>query len=147
MVLPVIIYGASKLRERTFDIDLGVDFKTLAGNMSQTLKKAGGIGLAGPQVSVAKNVAKQIATVGKVFPQVNQRFPIDVFSLRVLKVGYCFTAIRYLLCWVSERPNISVTFISMTCSPTGSLVGIPVRHKWLQNTGFEGLRPSGSVSA
>lgn len=56
MVLPVIIYGASKLRERTFDIDLGVDFKTLAGNMSQTLKKAGGIGLAGPQVSVLKRI-------------------------------------------------------------------------------------------
>lgn len=79
MVLPVIIYGASKLRERTFDIDLGVDFKTIAGNMSQTLKKTGGIGLAGPQVSVAKNVAKQIKPVGKDFTQVNQRFTIDIF--------------------------------------------------------------------
>lgn len=56
MVLPVILYGSSKLREKAFDIDAGVDFKTISDNMSQTLKKAGGIGLAGPQVKVLKRI-------------------------------------------------------------------------------------------
>ncbi len=56
MVLPVILYGSSKLREKTFDIDSDVDFKTISENMSQTLKKAGGIGLAGPQVGVVKRI-------------------------------------------------------------------------------------------
>ncbi|MBN1144779.1 MAG: peptide deformylase [Bacteroidales bacterium] len=56
MVLPVILYGSSLLREKAFDINAGIDFKTIAENMSQTLKKAGGIGLAGPQVNVLKRI-------------------------------------------------------------------------------------------
>ncbi len=56
MVLPVILYGSSILREKAFDIEAGIDFKAVADNMSQTLKKAGGIGLAGPQVGVVKRI-------------------------------------------------------------------------------------------
>ena len=44
------------LRKETFNIDKGDFFKEIAGNMALTLKKAGGIGLAGPQVGALKNI-------------------------------------------------------------------------------------------
>jgi len=56
MNLPIVIYGSSVLRKKAFDIDEGDNFKELATNMSLTLKNAKGIGLAGPQVGLLKNI-------------------------------------------------------------------------------------------
>lgn len=56
MNLPVILYGSSVLREKAFEIDEGDNFRELAENMSLTLKNAKGIGLAGPQVGLLKNI-------------------------------------------------------------------------------------------
>src|SRR4030042_2696998 len=56
MILPIHKYGSPVLRKETFNIDKGDFFKEIAGNMALTLKKAGGIGLAGPQVGALKNV-------------------------------------------------------------------------------------------
>lgn len=56
MNLPIIIYGSSVLREKAFEIDEGDNFEELAANMSLTLKNAKGIGLAGPQVGLLKNI-------------------------------------------------------------------------------------------
>jgi peptide deformylase len=56
MILPLIKYGSPLLRKNSFDIDAGEDFAQLAANMSHTLKNAEGIGLAGPQVGMLKNI-------------------------------------------------------------------------------------------
>ncbi|MDA3817804.1 MAG: peptide deformylase [Prolixibacteraceae bacterium] len=56
MILPIIKYGASVLRNKASVIDKGDDFENLSANMFETLKKAQGIGLAGPQVNVLKNM-------------------------------------------------------------------------------------------
>ena len=56
MILPIIKYGSSTLRKKAFDIDKGDNFKEMAANMFLTLKKKEGIGLAGPQVSILKNI-------------------------------------------------------------------------------------------
>ncbi len=56
MILPIVIYGSSVLREKSFDIDKPDDFSLLAENMTQTLKNAGGVGLAGPQAGILKNL-------------------------------------------------------------------------------------------
>jgi peptide deformylase len=56
MNLPIILYGSSVLREKAFEIDEGDNFKELSANMTLTLKNAKGIGLAGPQVGVLKNI-------------------------------------------------------------------------------------------
>ena len=56
MNLPIIIYGSSVLRKKAFDIDKGDNFKELAVNMTSTLKNANGLGLAGPQVGLLKNI-------------------------------------------------------------------------------------------
>jgi peptide deformylase len=56
MVKPIVIYGSSVLRKKTGEIDAGDDFHLLASDMKETLKKAGGIGLAGPQVGFLKSI-------------------------------------------------------------------------------------------
>ena len=56
MTIPIVIYGSPVLRKKSFDIDKPDDIDSLAENMIQTLKKAAGIGLAGPQVGVLKNI-------------------------------------------------------------------------------------------
>jgi len=56
MVRPIVIYGSSVLRKKTAEIDAGDDFPLLATEMQETLKKAGGIGLAGPQVGLLKSL-------------------------------------------------------------------------------------------
>ena len=56
MVLPVIIYGNSVLRKKAFDIDKKDNFSDIGNNMSLTLKNARGLGLAGPQVGILKNI-------------------------------------------------------------------------------------------
>ena len=56
MILPIIKYGSPTLRKKAFDLDAGDLFLEIAMNMADTLKKANGIGLAGPQIGVLKNV-------------------------------------------------------------------------------------------
>ena len=56
MILPIIKYGSATLRKKAFDVDKGDFFSELTQNMMLTLKKADGIGLAGPQVGVLKNI-------------------------------------------------------------------------------------------
>lgn len=56
MILPIVKYGSATLRKKAFDIDKEDSFLDLAANMFSTLKQAEGIGLAGPQVGVLKNI-------------------------------------------------------------------------------------------
>jgi peptide deformylase len=56
MKMPIVIYGSPVLRKKTFELDAGDDFVQLAENMKETLKKAEGIGLAGPQVGLLKSI-------------------------------------------------------------------------------------------
>ena len=74
MILPIIKYGSSLLRKKGFDIDTGDNFNEMAGNMALTLKNAEGIGLAGPQVGMLKNLfvidttpLKEVESIEKVF--------------------------------------------------------------------------------
>jgi len=56
MIFPIIKYGSSTLRKKAFDIDKGDYFLDIAANMALTLKDAHGIGLAGPQLGILKNI-------------------------------------------------------------------------------------------
>ena len=56
MILPIIKYGSTVLRKKALDIDKSENIFELTKNMTLTLIKAGGIGLAGPQVGVLKNI-------------------------------------------------------------------------------------------
>jgi peptide deformylase len=56
MEMPIIIYGSPILRKKSLEFDRETDFNLLAGNMLETLKKQNGIGLAGPQVGILKNI-------------------------------------------------------------------------------------------
>lgn len=56
MILPIIKYGSSTLRKKAFNIDKGDNISEIAASMFDTLKKAQGIGLAGPQVALLKNI-------------------------------------------------------------------------------------------
>jgi len=56
MKMPIVIYGSSVLRKKTFEMDAGDDFIQLAENMKETLKNARGIGLAGPQIGLLKSI-------------------------------------------------------------------------------------------
>lgn len=54
--MPIVIYGSKVLRKKSFDLGKPDELASLAGNMLQTMKKHDGIGLAGPQVGVLKNI-------------------------------------------------------------------------------------------
>ncbi len=56
MILPIILYGSSILRKKSTTIFDPDELGSLPENMVQTLKKAGGIGLAGPQVGMLKDI-------------------------------------------------------------------------------------------
>ena len=56
MILPVIQYGSPLLRKKAFDTDKGDDYAEILRIIMHTLKNAGGIGLASPQVGLLKNV-------------------------------------------------------------------------------------------
>lgn len=56
MILPIIKYGSATLRKKALEIDKGDSFSELTQNMMQTLKNTEGIGLAGSQVGVLKNI-------------------------------------------------------------------------------------------
>ena len=56
MEMPIIIYGSPILRKKSLEFDRKTDFNLLAGNMLETLKKQNGIGLAGTQVGILRNI-------------------------------------------------------------------------------------------
>jgi peptide deformylase len=56
MLLPIIKYGASVLRKKAANINSPAQMKELSSNMFKTLKKYEGVGLAGPQVNILKNI-------------------------------------------------------------------------------------------
>lgn len=55
-LMEILKYGSSVLRKEAFDIDGHDNFLKLSEDMLFTLKKSNGIGLAGPQVGVLKNI-------------------------------------------------------------------------------------------
>lgn len=56
MIFPIYKYGSPILRKKAFSIDKGDNLRELTRNMMLTLKNAKGIGLAGPQVGILKNL-------------------------------------------------------------------------------------------
>ena len=50
MILPIYLYGAEVLRERTKAVEKGEDLGTLIADMWETLDTAEGVGLAAPQI-------------------------------------------------------------------------------------------------
>jgi peptide deformylase len=56
MTIPIVIYGSPVLRKKSFTIDKPDEIDSHAENMMQTLKKAAGLGLAGPQVGLLKSI-------------------------------------------------------------------------------------------
>jgi peptide deformylase len=54
MDAPIILYGSSVLRKHSIDITEEDNVIRIAEMLSDTLKKAGGIGLAGPQINLLK---------------------------------------------------------------------------------------------
>lgn len=56
MILPIITYGASILRDKSLEITEKEGIDLLAANMFETLKRNNGIGLAAPQVNLLKNM-------------------------------------------------------------------------------------------
>ncbi|MCC5946209.1 MAG: peptide deformylase [Bernardetiaceae bacterium] len=58
MIYPIVAYGYPVLRKRAEDIpnDGSVDVKTLSENMFETMYAAHGVGLAGPQIGLAKRI-------------------------------------------------------------------------------------------
>lgn len=56
MVLPIIAYGTPVLREECEEFKEGTDLSELIANMYDTMYKASGVGLAGPQIGLAKRI-------------------------------------------------------------------------------------------
>src|SRR5512133_3847741 len=55
MILPIYVYGAEVLREKSKEVDItvpgiGEEMKTLIADMWETMVKADGVGLAAPQI-------------------------------------------------------------------------------------------------
>jgi len=50
MILPIIAYGHSVLREECLEIEEGKDISKLVSNMFETMYGSQGVGLAGPQI-------------------------------------------------------------------------------------------------
>jgi peptide deformylase len=56
MVVPIIIYGSSVLRKHSTELTKEDNVQLISEMLLDTLKKADGIGLAGPQINVLKRV-------------------------------------------------------------------------------------------
>lgn len=56
MVLPIVAYGTPVLREDCEEFEEGEDLKELISNMFDTMYKASGVGLAAPQIGMAKRI-------------------------------------------------------------------------------------------
>jgi peptide deformylase len=56
MVVPIVIYGSPVLRKHSIDIVEEDDLLNFNESLTDTLKKAEGIGLAGPQIGILKRI-------------------------------------------------------------------------------------------
>lgn len=56
MIVPIQLYGSPILRRSTYDVLEGDNPEELSRNMFETLKRAQGIGLAGPQIGISKKI-------------------------------------------------------------------------------------------
>lgn len=56
MVLPIIAYGTPVLRKECEEFEENTDLSELIGNMFDTMYKASGVGLAGPQIGIAQRI-------------------------------------------------------------------------------------------
>jgi peptide deformylase len=66
MVLPILHYPDERLRKTSEEVtSLTADDQTLIDNMVETMHKAPGVGLAAPQVGVAKRIFVLDLTIGK----------------------------------------------------------------------------------
>lgn len=54
MIVPIVLYGSKMLRRNTCDVVEEDRPEELSKNMFETLKRAEGIGLAGPQIAISK---------------------------------------------------------------------------------------------
>lgn len=54
MIIPIVLYGSAVLRKQAEDVTEADLPKELAENLFATLKKAGGVGLAAPQIGLQK---------------------------------------------------------------------------------------------
>lgn len=54
MIVPVILYGSPVLRKHSFELNEDDNLSELSENLFDTLKKAGGLGLAAPQTGMLK---------------------------------------------------------------------------------------------
>ncbi len=54
MIVPVILYGSPVLRKHSFELNEDDNLPQLSVNLMETLKMAGGIGLAAPQTGLLK---------------------------------------------------------------------------------------------
>jgi len=54
MIVPVILYGSPVLRKHSFELNEDDNLQQLSVNLMETLKMAGGIGLAAPQTGLLK---------------------------------------------------------------------------------------------
>jgi peptide deformylase len=56
VILPIIKYGSSILRKQSVELTEYDNAEKIAGDLFETLKSCGGIGLSGPQVGISKRV-------------------------------------------------------------------------------------------
>lgn len=56
MILPIVIYGSSLLREHSLEITKDDSPEIIVNNLFDTLKKGAGLGLAGPQIGLLKRI-------------------------------------------------------------------------------------------
>lgn len=56
MIVPILLYGSQMLRRNTSDVVEEDKPGEISRNMFETLKRAEGIGLAGPQVAISKKI-------------------------------------------------------------------------------------------
>jgi peptide deformylase len=56
MVAPIILYGSATLRKHSSEVTETDDIRSISETLSDTLRQADGIGLAGPQINILKRV-------------------------------------------------------------------------------------------
>lgn len=54
MISPIYKYGAAVLRKKTDELNSGDNIREISDTLFESLKKAGGIGLAAPQIGISK---------------------------------------------------------------------------------------------
>ena len=68
IIYPILAYGHPVLRKKSINIEVGSDIKQLTANMFDTLTKAGGGGLAAPQIgeNIRLFIIKSHEVLGKI---------------------------------------------------------------------------------